>query len=724
MAMERVEFDLNGQPFGLETGRIAKQSNGSVLVSYGASAVLVTVNRAKPREGIDFFPLTVDYVEKIYAAGRIPGGFFKREGRLTEKEILTSRFIDRALRPLFPAGYRDETQVTATVVACEEGRDTDLLAFVGASAAVMVSDIPVPAPIGAVRVCRVDGKFVANPDVESVAAADINIIVAGSVDALVMVEGGAEQVSEPDMIEALRFAHDSIKPMIATQNDLVARAGKTKIEVAVPEPNAELRAEIEGLALSRIQEASRLVDKKQRYTAFGEIEGEVKSKLTAAFKSTPRSFGNLADVEAAQGEARDHAGQVREILHDIRSEVMRARILDENTRIDGRGPTDIRAIECTLAPFARLHGSAIFQRGETQALCAVTLGGGRDEQLIEGLQETYYRKFYLHYNFPPFSVGEVRPLRGPNRREIGHGSLADRAIRSVLPDEEDNLFTIRLVSEVLESNGSSSMATVCGGCLALMDAGIKIKAPVAGIAMGLIQDGDRFAILSDILGDEDHLGDMDFKVAGTRAGITAIQMDLKIEGLNWEVMENALAQAHAGRMHILDCMERDTKQELPGFVARDELSRYAPRTVSLWIKPDRIRDLIGPGGKVIRSIQESSGAKIDVDDSGRVNIFAPNADALERCQGMVEDITQEAQVGKLYVGKVKRVTDFGAFVEIFPGTDGLLHISELTEGRVDKVEDVCVEGDEVMVKCLDVDPSGKIRLSRRAAIADGAAATS
>jgi polyribonucleotide nucleotidyltransferase len=722
--MERVEFDLNGKPFGLETGRLAKQSNGSIVVTYGSSAVLVTVNRAKPREGIDFFPLTVDYVEKVYAAGRIPGGFFKREGRLTEKEILTSRFIDRALRPLFPGGYRDETQVTATVLACEEGWDTDTLAFVGASAAVMASDIPFPAPIGAVRVCRVDGKFVANPCVEDAAGADINIIVAGSADALVMVEGGADQASEADMIEALRFAHDAIKPMIEAQKDLVARAGKTKLKVSAPQTDAALREKIEGLALSRIREASQIVDKKKRYGAFDELEAEVKSQLNTEFKSAPRSFGTLADVEAAQAEGRAHAKQVGDILHDIRAEVMRARILDDSTRIDGRGPTDIRPIECTLAPFPRLHGSAVFQRGETQALCAVTLGGGRDEQLIEGLQDTYYRSFYLHYNFPPFSVGEVRPLRGPNRREIGHGALADRALRGILPDEEDNLFTIRLVSEVLESNGSSSMATVCGGCLALMDAGIQIKAPVAGIAMGLIEEGDRYAILSDILGDEDHLGDMDFKVAGTREGITAIQMDLKIQGLNWDVMERALAQARDGRLHILDCMERDSKQELPGFAARSELSRYAPRTVSLWIKPDRIRDLIGPGGKVIRSIQESSGAKIDVDDSGRVNIFAPNADALERCQGMVEDITQDAEVGKLYVGKVKRVTDFGAFVEIFPGTDGLLHISELCEGRVDKVEDICVEGDEVMVKCLDVDPSGKIRLSRRAAIADGAAASS
>jgi len=717
--MEKVERELNGKTLAMETGRLAKQSNGAVVVTHGDSAVLVTVNRDKPREGIDFFPLTVDYVEKGYAAGRIPGGFLKREAGLRDKEILTSRFIDRALRPLFPDGYGDETQVTATVLSCEEGCDTDMLGFLGASGAVMLSDLPFPGPIGAVRVGRVDGELVANPDEEALAKSDINVIVAGTRDSMVMVEGGAAEASEADMIQALRFGHDAIQPLLDMQEELVGRAGKQKITVTAPEVNQELKASIESTALPRIEEASRIADKKKRYAAFDEIDAEVKTQQTRDFKTRPSSFATLADVEKAQAEARAHSAEVSEILHDLRARVMRGRILDGEPRIDGRSPTDIRPIECTVPAFPRLHGSAVFQRGETQALCSVTLGGGRDEKMIEGLQETRYEKFFLNYNFPPFCVGEVRPLRGPGRREVGHGALAIRAIRAVFPETEDNLFTVRVVSEILESNGSSSMATVCGGALALMDAGIKLKAPVAGIAMGLIQEGERYAILSDILGDEDHLGDMDFKVAGSREGITAIQMDIKIDGLNWEVMEKALAQASDGRQHILDCMERETREDLPGFAPRQELSRYAPRTVSVWIKPDRVRDLIGPGGKVIRSIQETAGAKVDVDDAGRVNIFAPNADALDRAQRMVEEVTQEAEPGKLYVGKVRRVTDFGAFVEIFPGTDGLLHISELEEGRVERVEDVCVEGDEVMVKCLEVDPSGKIRLSRRAALAEG-----
>lgn len=721
--MEKVEFQVNKRTMGIETGRLARQSNGSALVSYGGSAVLVTANSATPRAGIDFFPLTVDYIEKTYAAGRIPGGFFKREGGLNEKEILTSRFIDRTLRPLFPEGYRDETQVTATVLSCQEGDDPDMLAFVGASAAIMLSNMPFPGPVAGVRVSRVGGSFIANPSVSEIEEADLSIIVAGSRDAIVMVEGGAKQVSEADVIAALRFGHDALQPILEAQLELTRRVGKTKREVAAVVRDPDVLTRVESVALERIREASVISDKKERYQAFDVLEGEVKKSLNSEFRERPQSFSSLADVEAAQAESKKFAGEVSGALHDLRSEVMRKAILDGKPRIDGRSATDIRPIKCEVGTFARLHGSSVFTRGETQAFATVTLGGKRDEQLIEGLQETYYRNFFLHYNFPPFSVGEVRPLRGPNRRERGHGALAQRAIAAVLPDgEEDSPFTIRIVSEILESNGSSSMATVCASALALMDAGIEIQAPVAGIAMGLISEEGRYAVLSDILGDEDHLGDMDFKVAGTSAGITAIQMDIKIEGLDWEIMERALAQAREGRLHILDCMEKETAEALPGFRPREELSEFAPRVEILWIKPDRIRDLIGPGGKVIRGIQETSGAKIDVDDSGRVVIFAANAEGLQRCQSMVEEITQEAEVGRIYVGKVKRVTDFGAFVEIFPGTDGLLHISELTERRVEKVTDICVEGDEVMVKCIDVDPSGKIRLSRRAAIADGAKA--
>ena len=716
--METVQATVDGKVITIETGRLAKQSNGSVLVTQGKSAVLVTVNSAKPREGIDFFPLTVDYLEKIYAAGKIPGGFFKRERGMTEREVLTSRFIDRALRPLFPEGYRDETQVTAQVLSADKDCDTDVLAFVGASAAVMISDVPFPAPIGAVRVSRVDGRLVANGTQAEIEAADLNIIVAGSRDTLVMVEGGAKQVPESVVLEALRFGHNEIRNLIEAQEKLVARAGKTKRVPPKSLRDRELEGEIEALALGRIREASANRDKKQRHKAFDEIAAEVVATFVTPFREAKRELSSLAQVEAAQNAGRKLAGEVKEILHDLQGRAMRDDILDGKPRIDGRSPTDIRPISCNVAALPGPHGSALFTRGETQALVSVTLGGKRDEQMIEGLKDTFYRKFFMHYNFLPFSTGEVRPLRAPNRREQGHGALAERAVKMVLPEGEDSPFTIRVVSEILESNGSSAMASVCGGALALMDAGIQIVAPVAGIAMGLVTDGKRSAVLSDILGDEDHLGDMDFKVAGSVKGITAIQMDLKIDGLDWAVMEKALEQARQGRLHILKRMAEETAESLPGFAPRADLSENAPRIAVIWIKPDRIRDLIGPGGKVIRGIQETTGAKVDVDDSGRVMVFAPNRETLLKCQGMVEEVTQEAEIGRLYVGKVKKITDFGAFVEIFPGTDGLLHISELAERRIAKVEDICVEGDEVLVKCLDVDPSGKIRLSRRAALAE------
>ncbi len=717
--MDFVECTIDGRPIRIETGRLAKQSNGSVLVSSGKAAVLVTVNSSSPRPGIDFFPLTVDYVEKIYAAGRIPGGFFRREGQLSDKGILTSRFIDRALRPLFPDGYRDETQVTATVLSADPAFDCDLLAFVGASASVMLSDIPFPGPIGAVRVARHEGQLLANPTYEQVSEADIHLILAAHREALVMVEGGAHEAKEADIAEALRFGHDQIRKLIDAQTELVARGGKPKRDVVAPQHGAELVKRIEGMALAQIVEASQVKGKFERRAALKAISNEVRAELKTEYREAPRSVGSVAELEAALDGGRLLEAEVKDILHDMEGRVMREAILDGQPRVDGRSNTDIRPITCSVSEFPSNHGSALFTRGETQAFVTVTLGGTRDEKMIEGLEETYYENFYLHYNFPPFSVGEVRPLRGPNRREKGHGALAERAIRVVLPDGDDMPFTLRVVSEILESNGSSSMATVCGSTLALMDAGIQIKGPVAGIAMGLITDGTRSVVLSDILGDEDHLGDMDFKVAGTSDGITAIQMDLKVAGLDWDVMERALEQARVGRLHILDCMASETATDLPGFRARDELSPNAPRVEILWIKPDRIRDLIGPGGKVIRGIQETTGSKVDVQDSGRVVIFAPDANALARSRSMVDDVTQEAELDRLYVGKVKRVTDFGAFVEIFPGTDGLLHISELADRRVDKVEDICVEGDEVMVKCIEVDPSGKIRLSRRAALAEG-----
>ncbi len=717
--MDSVECTIDGRPIRIETGRIARQSNGSVLVTSGKAAVLVTVNSAAPRPGIDFFPLTVDYVEKIYAAGRIPGGFFRREGQLSDKGILTSRFIDRALRPLFPDGYRDETQVTVTVLSADPDFDCDMLAFTGASAAVMLSDIPFPGPIGAVRVVRHEGKLIANPTHEQLAESDIHLIVAAHREALVMVEGGASEASEADVTQALRYAHEQIVKLIDVQTELVKRSGKPKSVPIPAETDQALLKRIEDKALARIIEASRVSGKFERRAALKAISNEVRSEIVTEFRDAPQSLGTLAEVESVQQAGRKLETDVKTILHDLEGRVMREAILDGKPRVDGRQSTEIRPITCSVSEFESNHGSALFTRGETQAFVTVTLGGTRDEKMIEGLEETYYENFYLHYNFPPFSVGEVRPLRGPNRREKGHGALAERAVRAVMPSGEDMPFTVRIVSEVLESNGSSSMATVCGATLALMDAGLQIKAPVAGIAMGLITDGSRSVVLSDILGDEDHLGDMDFKLAGTTEGITAIQMDLKVAGLDWDVMERALEQAKVGRLHILDCMARETSSHLPGFRPREELSPNAPRIDILWIKPDRIRDLIGPGGKVIRGIQETAGAKVDVEDSGKVVIFAPNGEALARCRSMVDDVTQEAVLDRLYVGKVKRVTDFGAFVEIFPGTDGLLHISELADRRVEKVEDICVEGDEVMVKCIEVDPSGKIRLSRRAALAEG-----
>jgi polyribonucleotide nucleotidyltransferase len=518
--MDKVEFKLGEQTLSIETGRLAKQSNGSVLVGYGDAAVLVTVNTDKPREGIDFFPLTVDYVEKSYAAGRIPGGFLKREARLSDKEVLTSRFIDRALRPLFPDGYRDETQLTATVLSAQADSDTDILGFIGASAAISLSDIPFRGPIGAVRVVRVDGQLVVNPTFEQTDKADIHLIVAGKRDALVMVEGGARGASEEDVVAALRLAHDAIQPVLDAQEDLVRRVGKTKRQVTPPELDTELKRKIEELALERIREASQIVEKGERYQAVGQIKKDMLEKLLSEYRNQPREFRSLADVEEAQAAERKLSADIKETLSRLRADIVRKRILDGQPRIDGRSPTEVRPITCDVRSYPRVHGSGLFTRGETQAFVAVTLGGGKDEKMIEGLRETYYSNFYLNYNFPPFSVGEVRQLRGPGRREIGHGALAQRAIQAVMPADEECLYTVRIVSEILESNGSSSMATICGASLALMDAGIQIQAPVAGIAMGLISEGDRFVVLSDILGDEDHLGDMDFKVAGTRDGIT------------------------------------------------------------------------------------------------------------------------------------------------------------------------------------------------------------
>jgi len=636
--------------------------------------------------------------------------------------VLVCRFIDRSIRPLFPSTYNDETQIVATVLSADGENAPDMPAFVGASAALSISQLPFEGPIAAVRLGRVEGEFVVNPTPEQADASDLDLVVGASRNALVMVEGGADGMAEADMLDALKFGHSEVVRLIDLQEELVAKAGKPKMEVKAAPDNSEIAAQVRAKAEARLDEAVQIRAKHERYDAISVIEKEVRAEFVDAYRAEQADLSTLDAVESRRDGLAKLSGAVKDVLHDLRSELIRKRVLNEKVRIDGRGPADVRQIAAEVRVVPRPHGVALFTRGETQALVTTTLGGKFDEQTVETLTERTSKKFYLHYNFPPFSVGEARMMRGPGRREVGHGNLAERAIRAVLPDNEDFPYTIRIVAETLESNGSSSMATICGGILSLMDAGVPIKAPVAGIAMGLIQDGDEVAILSDILGDEDHLGDMDFKVAGTRDGITALQMDIKIKSVDWKVMEDALTQARAGRLHILDCMERETQNDFIGFEPRDELSRYAPRVVTIEIKPDRIRDIIGPGGKVIRAIQETTQTKVDVDDSGTVTIFSPDADALERAKAMVEEITQEAELERVYLGKVKRITDFGAFVEIFPGTDGLIHISHLAEGRVDKVTDVVAEGDEVLAKCIEIDPAGRIRLSRKEALAEAAAA--
>jgi len=720
---ETVSVTVGGTEITIETGRLAKQSAGAAVVTIGGSVVLTTVNTAKPREGIDFFPLSVDFVEKTSAAGKIPGGFFKREARLSDREILVSRFIDRSCRPLFPDGYRDEVQVTATVLAADGVNPPDMCAFVGASAALTLSQIPFLGPIGAARLAKVDGKLVLYPTFEQQKQSTLDLVVAGSRQALVMVEGGAKEVSEAEVLEALQFAHREILAVIGALEDLAKRTGKAKTAVAgPPAEKLEIERQVKALAEARLRDAIAIRSKHERYAAIDLVEKDVLAKLTTPYRQERVELATLEQVEARQSGLKRLTTLTKDALHDLRSRLMRDRILDAGERIDGRKSTDIRPIACQVRALPRAHGVALFTRGETQALVYATLGSGDDAQTIDALHERSEKHFLLHYNFPPFSVGEVRPLRGPSRRDVGHGHLAERALAAVMPGVEKFPYTVRVVSEVLESNGSSSMATICGGTLALMDAGVPMRAPVAGIAMGLIESGDRRAILSDILGDEDHLGDMDFKVAGTRQGVTALQMDIKIEAVDWAVMERALDQAKAGRMHILDAMERDSQDLLPGFVPRETPSEWAPRMEVIKIKTDRIRDVIGPGGRVIRGIQEMSGAKIEIEDSGKVSIFAPNGDSLRRAQQMVQELTQEAELGKLYTGKVKRITDFGAFVEIFPGTDGLVHISHLAEARVNRVEDVVAEGDEILVKCIDIDPTGRIRLSRREALAEALSA--
>jgi polyribonucleotide nucleotidyltransferase len=672
----------------IETGKLAKQAN-SVVVRCGDTAVLVTAVSSKDPKDLPFLPLTVEYRESNYAAGKIPGGYFKREGRPTDNEVLTCRFIDRPIRPLFPKSYRNDTQIIGTVLSHDKVHEPDVLAITGASAALTISDAPWEGPIAGVRVARVQGKLVAFPSWDQMKIADLLLVVAVSRDAIVMVEGGAEQVSESDMIDALMFAKEAAAPLIALQDRLREQVGKPKRVHVEPAVDQEFRAAVMTAAEADLRTAFAIVGKHERRDAISAVVKRVTEQFLAEYPTRG------AEISAAIGK--------------LEKKIVRSNVLREGRRIDGRGTRDIRPIYIEAHPLARPHGSALFQRGETQAVVTTTLGTEIDAQRLDTIRGDVHRNFMLQYNFPPFCTGEAKPIRGQSRREVGHGALAERALRYIMPAHEKFPYTVRVVSETLESNGSSSMAAVCGGCLSLMDAGVPIKAPVAGIAMGLMQEGSEIAILSDILGDEDHLGDMDFKVTGTRTGITALQMDIKVEGLTREILASALDQAREGRLHILGKM----LEALPE--PRADISKYAPRIVTMQVKVDKIRDIIGPGGKTIRAIIEQTGCTINVDDSGRVAIASDDPARIAKAKAMIEGLTAEAEVGATYHGVVKRIVDFGAFVEILPGTDGLIHISELEDRRVERVTDVVQEGDEVVVKVINVDQTGKIRLSRRAA---------
>ncbi len=686
----KLEIEFAGRPLSLETGRLAKQSHGAVLAQYGETIVLATVVAAyQSRERVDFLPLTVDYQERTFAAGKIPGGFFKREGRPSEKEILTSRLIDRAMRPLFPKGFDQETQIVVTVLSADRDNDPDMLSLIAASAALEVSDIPHNGPVAAVRMGRVGGKLIVNPRFAEMEASDLSMVVAAQLDSIVMLEGGAQIVDEEAVLEALFSAHEEMRPVFELQEELRRLAGKTKRQFTLRQYDQALLSTVRERMAGSLEEALKIVGKKERNNAIYSLSDRVVAELASHF---PERTNEL--TEATEKVLRDR---------------VRGVILEQDRRIDDRSSTEIRPLSAQVQVLPRTHGSALFTRGETQVLATVTLGTSSDEQKIDALLGERFKKFMLHYNFPPFSTGEVKFLRGPSRREIGHGALAERALAPILPPEDSFPYTIRVVSEVLESNGSSSMATVCGGSLALFDAGVPVKAAVAGIAMGLVKDGEQVRVLTDILGDEDHLGDMDFKVAGTAQGITAIQMDNKVGGITRDVMRQALHQARDARLFVLSVMEK--AMERP----RKEVSSYAPRIVTMHIKPDKIRDVIGPGGKVIRALVEETGCKIDIQDDGTVVIASADGVAMEKAVAAIEAITAQPEVGRIYRGKVRKIVDFGAFVEILPGTDGLLHISQISKDRVRRVEDELSEGDEVMVKVLDVDRNGKIRLSMREA---------
>jgi len=689
------EIQLSGKTFSLETGRFAKQAHGAVMVRYGDTMVLATVvSNYEAKEEQDFFPLQVEYREKTAAAGKIPGGFFKREGRPTEKEILSSRLIDRPIRPMFPKAYKNETQVLVTVYSSDMEHDGDILGACAASSALMVSDIPFDGPIAEVRVGRVGGKYIVNPTFKELDSSDLDITVAGTSDSIVMVEGESIEASENDLLEALRVGHEAIKSLCSIQVELAKEINKPKRAIIVPEILAGLKEEVIILAEAQLKKLSRTVmTKEERSEATHKVCDEVKASLAEKYPEK----GLLID----------------ELLHDIERDAMRSTILNDGKRLDGRGLTDIRKITCEIGILPRTHGSALFTRGETQSLTSVTLGTKMDEQVLEGLLPETTKRFMLHYNFPPFSVGEVGRLGSTGRREIGHGNLAERSLKRLIPAEKDFPYTVRVVSDILESNGSSSMATVCAGTLALFDAGVPMKRAVAGIAMGLVKESEQVAILSDILGNEDHLGDMDFKVAGTDAGITAFQMDIKIKGISFEILEKALAQAKAGRMHILDIMAKC----LPA--ARAEISQYAPRLETIKIPVDMIGALIGPGGKNIRQLVKDSGAEINVEDDGTVTVAAVEKESAEKAMLYIRGLAEVPEIDKVYKATVKKITDFGAFVEILPGKEGLVHVSQLNVQRVEKVDDFVKVGDVLEVKLMHIDSEGKMSLSHKALLPGG-----
>ncbi len=693
MTAHSVQLDVSGRSLSLETGKVAKQADGAVVVRYGDTIVLATCVAAKSaKESQDFFPLTVEYRERAYAGGRIPGGYFKREGAPVKKETLTSRLIDRPIRPLFPDGFKNEVQVICLVISGDQENDPDVLAINGASAALCLSGIPFSGPIGAIRVGFVDGRFVANPTTAQQAVSTLELVVAGTEDAILMVEAGSKEVSEEQMLEALAFGHAECRRLARLQKDLVAKAAKPRWPF---DPgaghDAELEARVRQIASAKLAAALAVHEKHARADA-----------VNAVFDEVVRTLGIDETKKAV----------VREAFEKIEKAEVRRLIVERSIRVDGRKVNEIRPITTEIGYLPRAHGSSIFTRGETQALVSATLGTKADEQKVESLEGESYRHFMLHYNFPSFSVGEVRRFGSPSRRDIGHGALAERAVEAVLPAKEDFPYTIRVVSDILESNGSSSMASVCGASLALMDAGVPLKAHVAGIAMGLVKEGDKFGILTDIMGTEDHYGDMDFKVAGTEKGITALQMDIKIEGVSIDIMRTALQNAREARLSVLAKMREAIEKP------RAELSPYAPRFVTIKIRTEKIRAIIGPGGKVIRGIQEQTGAKIDVEDDGRVTIFSPDNASVQKALGMVQDICREVELDRIYHGKVKKIVEFGAFVEVIPNTEGLLHISQIAETRIRAVQDVLSEGDEVVVKVIEIDGNGKMRLSRKMALRD------